>query len=395
MKVVAFLSKPIGTGGGFDQALNGVLQMQRLCHGRHDFEVVTSEADNLPLLAGLGVNALHASPSPGDRLLDRLSTSALWHALQRRLRWVARFERTLIARGCDLVYFVTPDARSASLQRLNFITTVWDLCHRDHPEFPEVREFNESAVRERYYRHYLGAATLVLCDSTALADALARRYGIDPQRALAMPFAPSPFLGRSPRSMPDVLAQHGLEQGYFFYPAQFWAHKNHVRIVQALAILRQRGAAPHVVFCGRDCGTLSHVETHAAACGVRAQVHFLGFVPPEQMRGLYEGALAVLMPTYFGPTNLPPLEAWTVGKPLVYSAHLADQAGDASLLAPADDAAAWADAMQACEDPALRERLVEAGRRRLAAIDGQRRAAEDALLAHLDAFAAKRACWGP
>jgi len=58
----------------------------------------------------------------------------------------------------------------------------------------------------------------------------------------------------------------------------------------------------------------------------------LGFVPIEDMRGLYEGSLAIVMPTYFGPTNIPPLEAWTLEKPLIYSTHLAEQAGDAALL---------------------------------------------------------------
>src|SRR5688572_28148468 len=46
-----------------------------------------------------------------------------------------------------------------------------------------------------------------------------------------------------------VRAMHGLPERYLFYPAQFWPHKNHKRIVEALALLRDRGTRVDVVFC--------------------------------------------------------------------------------------------------------------------------------------------------
>ena len=99
------------------------------------------------------------------------------------------------------------------------------------------------------------------------------------------------------------------------------------------------------------------------------------------------------MPTYFGPTNLPPLEAWLLGRPLVYSARCREQAGDAALLVDPDDARALADALIACNDEGTRKRLVAAGRSRLEEVGRERVRAEAALLARLTQFAARRACW--
>jgi glycosyltransferase involved in cell wall biosynthesis len=276
----------------------------------------------------------------------------------------------------------------------NFIATVWDLCHRDTPEFPEVRESAEFQVREHFYRTILPSAFVVLTDSTALAAAIVRRYGIDPERLLPMPFAPAPFLapGASAEKL-GVLEKYGLNEGYFLYPAQFWAHKNHIRILQALLLLKSDGYQLRVAFAGGDKGGRAYIEGFAETSALRDQVRFLGFVPSEDMRGLYEGCCAVVLPTYFGPTNIPRLEAWLIGRPLIYSSRFREQAGDAALYVDPDDANALAQAMRACTDPATSARLVAAGTLRLRQVEQQRKEAESALLARLRQFEARRACW--
>jgi hypothetical protein len=101
------------------------------------------------------------------------------------------------------------------------------------------------------------------------------------------------------------------------------------------------------------------------------------------------------MPTYFGPTNLPPLEAWNVGKPLVYSSHLRADGGEAAVYADPDDALALAEAMRRCLEPEVRDQVVAAGRLRLEEIGRQRGLAEAALLDHLARFAVRRRCAPP
>lgn len=394
MKIVAVLEDVAAGGGGFNQALNALVQMRDLCAGRFAFEVLTTRAENLEALRELGIEAELFAYAIADKLLSLSATNSWWQSAQARLRWTGPFERNLLRRGCDLVYFVAPSPRIAALQRLNYVVTLLDLCHRDTPEFPEVREFGEFALRERLYRAALPAAVAVLADSPALADAAARRYGLDRDRLVPMPFAPAPFLAaEAPPDTTAVLRRHGLEQGYFFYPGQLWAHKNHARVLQAMRLLKQRGHVARAAFAGGDKGNRAHLESLAAQYGVGAQVRFLGFVPAADMRALYDGCRAVVMPTYFGPTNIPPLEAWLTGKPLVYSRQLREQAGDAALYADPDDAESLAQALLACEDAATRARLVEAGKRRLDQIERERKAAEADLLAHLLRFEARKACW--
>lgn len=394
MKIVAVLESDVASGGGFNQALSAILQMRELCRGRHEFEVLTTQTRNVVALREQGVTADTFAYGLADDLLLYLGRSALWHRVQLRLHWTGPFEKNLVRRGCDLVYFVAPSTRAAILQRLAYVTTVWDLCHRDAPEFPEVSVLAEFELREELYRSILPRAIAIIADSPFLADVLARRYGVDRARLLPMPFAPAPQLfGRSSRDKSAVLSKYGLAEDYFFYPAQFWAHKNHVRILQALVSLARENHRPTVVFAGGDQGNRDHVERLVRSSGLKDQVRLLGFVPGEDMRGLYEGCRAVVMPTYFGPTNIPPLEAWLLGRPLIYSSLFAEQVGEAAILVDPDDAEALAAAMRACLDPDTCSRLTEAGTRRLREIESERASAEAELLARLRRFEARRACW--
>ncbi len=394
MRIAAVLDNRLSAGGGYHQAINAIDQMRRLCSGRYEFLVATRFRENLPVLEALGLRAVHIRRDWTERWLIAASMNGLLREAQARLGLTSALERTLEGMGVDLLYFVTPSRRCLALRRLNYVATVWDLSHRDQPEFPEVRANDEFLVREELYRNTLAQAICVLCDSTQLARRISERYGVDAARLLPMPFAPSPFLNESTSApTPEVLQRHQLRPGYLFYPAQFWAHKNHIRILQCLALLKAGGKTPQLVLCGKDYGVLEYLRATAVRLGVQEQVRFLGFVESADLRGLYEGCGAVVMPTYFGPTNLPPLEAWSAGKPLIYSAGIGEQVGDAALLVDPDAAEDLALAVASLDDPQRVSALVERGYARLREIAAERAAAERELCLVLKRFEARRDCW--
>jgi len=394
MKIAAILEYDITKGGGFNQALNAVGQMARLCEGRYEFTVFTTKKKNIEYLNKLGHKAFFFRHGLLGRWITNSAASPLLRRLQSVLKLISGFEKKLLSEQVDLVYFVTTTRHCLELQKLNYITTVWDLCHRDTPEFPEVRSYNVFLSREYIYSNTLSQALFVLCDAAESARRISRRYGVDSERLLAMPFAPSPFIEEDHSvSSAEVLKKYRLNPGYFFYPAQFWAHKNHVRILQALKILKDAGITRQVVFSGADQGNLEHVKNRVAEFGLEDAVYFPGFVSEGEMRSLYESCAAVVMPSYFGPTNIPPLEAWKLGRPLIYSAHLAEQAGDAALLIDPDSAEDLADAMRRVVEPGIADDLIQKGYARLLEIDKERQCAETAMSERLDRFSKRLSCW--
>jgi glycosyltransferase involved in cell wall biosynthesis len=106
----------------------------------------------------------------------------------------------------------------------------------------------------------------------------------------------------------------------------------------------------------------------ASKLGVADRIRYLGPVPDDDMAALYSLCTGLVMPTFFGPTNLPPLEAWHFGRPVITSdiQGVREQNGDASLLVDPRSSKALAEAMQRLwRDPTLCLELAERGKKRL------------------------------
>jgi glycosyltransferase involved in cell wall biosynthesis len=394
MKIVAVLEQSVQTGGGFNQALNAILQLKRLSEGKFKYSVVSLNEENIAYLKHFDIDGVFVKLGMLDKISLFLFDNTIFRKIINKYRIIGNLEKELLKQNCDLVYFVMPTLRAALLQQLNYIVTVWDLCHRDELEFPEVRKFGAFQAREKIYHNILSPAVVILVDSETLAESTVLRYGIDRKRILPMPYSPSPFLKEYSKIYEvDVLKMYGLEPGYFFYPAQFWAHKNHIRILQALSILNEQEIECNVCFAGGDQGNMNYIKDMVKHYGLENQIRLLGFIPPEHMKGLYQNCRAVVMPTYFGPTNLPPLEAWSLGKPLIYSNLLEDQTGDAARLINPDCPEELANAMNEMLDDSNVEKYVERGKRRLKEISNKRDKYEKQLISRLIRFEKILECW--
>ena len=99
-------------------------------------------------------------------------------------------------------------------------------------------------------------------------------------------------------------------------------------LLAALAGLRERGITERLVLCGSDRGGRDKIYAAIRSYGLSSQISIIGFVESAELGALYRGAAALVMPSYFGPTNLPPLEAWAVGTPVIYPEAFKTQAGD-------------------------------------------------------------------
>ena len=394
MKIIAIIEKPITSGGGFNQALNAIQQMSRLSVDKFDFSVVTPAKENIDSLKRLNIKTDYVAITFFDKILSRLFTGRIWGQILAKLKIVGPFEKQLIKQNCDLVYFVEQSSRSECLQNLNFIETVHDLCHQDQLEFPEVRNFGEFRSRELVFQNTLKCAFIVMADSEELADKINSRYGVDRDRIVTMPFSPSPFL-KEPQvsNSVNILKLYKLDYGYFFYPAQFWAHKNHYRIIEAVKLLHQEGTQCRVVFVGGDKGNYAFLDRIIKGYGLSNHIQSFGFIPAEHMMALYENCQAVIMPTYFGSTNLPPLEAWLLGKPLIYSKLFSEQSGNAALLIDHDNANSIANAMKSMLDESISKKYIKKGYERLKQISSIRKISEKKLFTKLLQFDQKRRCW--
>lgn len=289
------------------------------------------------------------------------------------------WERFFASHGIELLVF-TADADLARQTGVPYVVAVHDIQHRLHPEFPEVSADGEWDRREERLRPMIAGATVVLVDSEVGREDLLEAYGdtgIDPDAVRPLPFLPAHYLldaDTSSAARERVRQEFGLPERFLFYPAQFWPHKNHRRIVDALSLLAAEGLRVPIVFAGTHSGeirerTFAEVLAVAEEAGVADLVHTPGYVPDDAMAVLYTGAIALVMPTYFGPTNIPVLEAFQLGCPVITSdiTGVREQAGSAALLVDPESSESIAAAIRrVVSEPGLAEQLVANGRERLA-----------------------------
>jgi len=401
LRILAVLQGSAEGGGGAHQSVNALITLAEVARDRFAVSVLD--------IGGSHREAIQRAVDDGrlpvlPEVTAPLVPGGLRGRLKRSKSFPARAARALLQTGdwkddlaafidrqpVDLVYFLHPSELAGRLRRKNLITTVWDLCHRDFPEFPEVRAGGEFESREAILRSHVTRAVAVVVDSEESARRMERSYGVDRDRLLVLPFSPSPaVLSPLARPMIDVLTRHALEPGYLLYPAQFWPHKNHVRLLEAMVLRREDGHEDRLVLAGGDKGHLAAVVAAARWLDVLDLVTVTGYVDDLDLRGLYEGSRVVVMPTYFGPTNLPPLEAWTVGRPLAYPRHLSGQVGEAAVLFDADDAASLAEALGRLDDQKAVERLVASGRAALTAWQRRQQLAAEQLQLQLARLAVR------
>ena len=288
-------------------------------------------------------------------------------------RWFAQ-------KGAEVMFYPTTTAMSFE-SGVPYVIAVHDLQHKLQPEFPEVSANGEAEGREYLFRNAIRYATLVLADSETGKEDILNCYGefgITEDRIKVLPFLPASYLDQevTPEEISRVREKYDLPERYLFYPAQFWPHKNHARVVEALQVLKEEYRInAHIVFCGSSSGNIrsqrkEEVLALASQFGLEQQLRVPGYIPNDEMAALYAGAVALVFPTFFGPTNIPVLEAWSLNCPVITSdlRGIREQVGDAAVLVNPKSVEDIAEGIRKVwVSQELRNQLSELGRKKLSA----------------------------
>jgi len=288
----------------------------------------------------------------------------------------------------DFIIFLHPKHGIVDIPSM---TPVWDLQHRVQPWFPEVSENGEWEIRERYYQKVLPRSTFILTGTHRGMNEIHCFYRIPTDRIKITPL-PTPLDVLQPTNKEsDILQKNGIKGEFLLYPAQFWLHKNHVNCIRALDILHNQFQRKiSLVFIGSDKGNLAIIQNAIIKHNLSDYVHTLGFVSRQDLISLYQNASAMLFPTLFGPDNIPPLEAFALGCPVIASdiPGAKEQLGDAAILINPLDPKSIADAIERLSsDEQFRQKIREKGLQRARSWTSDNYARE--ILSLLDEFERK------
>lgn len=362
--------------GGVEQFLTGLISALGKLDGAEEYVVIGHRKQGKWLRPYLGANQqLVAGPSSIRtafvEALGPLGKSV--YEFQKKMRNVRQRVSPQVPEsngffeslGLDVIHFPYQTLARCDLP---FIFNPHDL---QHIHFPQFFPKEELARRETIYRLGCRHARAVVADSRWVKTDLIRHYGVDPQRVFAIPMAPPPELYRATtdRDAEDVKRKFDLPETFALYPAHTWQHKNHLRLLEAIALLRDRDGIPLNLICtGKQNDFWRTIARRIRELRLEQQTRFLGFVKPDELRALYRLAQFVIHPSLFEGGGLPVLEAFRAGVPVACSnvTSLPEYAGHAALLFDPTDVASIADALrQMATNVALREELRQRGSERI------------------------------
>lgn len=281
---------------------------------------------------------------------------------KRKKKTQATFNDLVLRDKIELVYFLSPFLYEKT--EAPFVFTLWDLAYKKHSFFPEVSTQNDEYFnRDNFFSKILPLASYVVIGNNEGKNQICKYYNIDQDRIKTIPM-PTPNYVYEKQGDDAILEKYSLEKGkYLFYPAQFWAHKNHIRLVKAMKKLKEQGSNLKFVFTGSAFGNQEYIKDKIEEYGLKNEVLFLGFVKKEEIIALYKNAYALTYASFFGPDNIPPLEAMALKCPVISSntAGMEEQLGDCALFFDPKDENELVEKIKSLENKELRESLIKKG----------------------------------
>jgi glycosyltransferase involved in cell wall biosynthesis len=234
-----------------------------------------------------------------------------------------------------------------------------DFQHKQLPEF-----FDAAARRERDRRFSdiaRDAPQVVVSSCDARRDLLRWFPVVEPDRVSVLPFATIPSPDWYTPDPGQTAAKFQLPEKYLIFPSQFWVHKNHALLFEAVRLLRDGGLGDVCLVCtgftgdDRDPEHFARLEAWLQRHELSGNVRILGLLPRPQQIQLVRAAAAVVQPSLFEGWSMLVEDARTLGK-RIYLSDLAvhhEQQPDDAVFFPRHEPEALAEAI-AADWPGLR-----------------------------------------
>jgi glycosyltransferase involved in cell wall biosynthesis len=210
------------------------------------------------------------------------------------------------------------------LQPINHnIPSVLTFFDMQHEFFPHYFSSYALKARKKLWRPSAEHATRIIAISEYSKKCLVDRYEMDPDKIDVV------YIGHSPQfrivADPDILesvrSRYALHKPFMYYPAAFWPHKNHKRLLEAFKLMKDSYSFEgQLMLSGIPLQTNSEMMTEIDRLGLQGDVTLLGYLPQEDLAGLYNLARLMVFPSLSEGFGIPLLEAMACGCPVACSA---------------------------------------------------------------------------
>lgn len=302
-------------GGTFQYTLSMIDALRRIRKNRY---TIYTSANNHSYDA-LGLPVLHL-PSAGSTLVELVRVNLLG----RERRFFSEVDKVIAP-----IY-----TTRLLVSRRPFVFTLHDLQERYYPE--------NFTFAQRIWRGFVNkslshAAAEIICESNYVRQDIQKFLGASESKIVVIPAPPvSEFSSNDTASaeLGQAAEKAALPEQFILYPAQFFRHKNHMRLAEAFSFVLKTYPHCHLLLTGKRIYEFDKVMARIAELGIQGRVRHLGFVDVGVLAAVYSRAKLVVIPTLFESISIPVYEAFRLGVPVCASnvVGLPEQIGDAGVL---------------------------------------------------------------
>lgn len=232
------------------------------------------------------------------------------------------FETFVKKNKYDLVFFITPSSLLLLCNKVNFIYSIWEFAHKEHPSLPEYNE-NTVTNKDNYYNYACKHAFKIILFNEKSKNDFYKYYLVDKSKLETFFFGP--LLTNIPVKNNSKIDELIKNKKYIFYPAQFWPHKNHIYLLEALKKYNENKEKKiFLILTGHDKGNLTFIKNRINNLGMINEVFIFNYLNDDEICYLYKNCFAVAFPSLVGSQSLPLFEAFFFQKPIIYNQKILD-----------------------------------------------------------------------
>jgi glycosyltransferase involved in cell wall biosynthesis len=234
------------------------------------------------------------------------------------------FNKLLNKNRVDLIYFLNSSRLINNFNNIKYIYTVFDLEHRYLQHLPEFKK-NISLQRDRDCTLASIDSKKIIAPTYSMSKQFIKLYNTDPKKITHIKFPPpitSVKINNIKRCNNEII-EYSKNKNYFLYPAQFWSHKNHEYLINAVKNIKKKEKLNFkIVFTGADKGNMGHIKKLIFINDLCNNFKILDYVTDLELCLLYKNCRGVVIPTLVAPHTFPLYEAFFFKKPVIYNKHV-------------------------------------------------------------------------
>jgi glycosyltransferase involved in cell wall biosynthesis len=233
-----------------------------------------------------------------------------------------------------------------SLKFNPYSSAAWipDFQHKYLPDnFTAIDLIERDQLFQRFAKH---ATQIVVSSESAKSDLFKFFPNSLNKKVQVLSFAAFPLASWYIDNPEQIVEKYNLPAKYFLVSNQFWQHKNHDVVFQAMKVLRDRGVQINIVFTGklddfRDPRYIQNIFKTIDEFQLANQVHLLGLIPKVDQVQLIRTCIAMIQPSLFEGWSTVVEDARCFGKRIALSdlpVHLEQNPPDVLFFARSDPA---------------------------------------------------------